>query len=69
MGDWSPLRALLFYPVFVAVRLGQNSFVSLLLLATCFALLGRATIAGGNCGWVCSCSNLSWLSEWRFGGD
>lgn len=40
--------ALLFYPVFVGLRLGQNSFLSLLLLATCFAMLGRGnhTLAG-----------------------
>lgn len=40
--------ALLFYPVFVGFRLGQNSFLSLLLLATCFAMLGKGnhTLAG-----------------------
>ena len=40
--------AFLFYPVFVGVRLGQNSFLSLLLLATCFAMLdkGNQPLAG-----------------------
>ncbi len=42
--------ALLFYPVFVAFRLGQNSFVSLLLLADLFRVTseGQAWL-GGSC--------------------
>jgi hypothetical protein len=64
---------LLFYPVFVAFRLGQNSFVSLLLLATCFALLqkGKHGLAGIALGLLVFKPQLAlgvavwWTIDWR----
>ena len=67
------LVALLFYPVFVGFRLGQNSFVSLLLLAACFALLqkGNHRLAGIALGLLVFKPQLAlgvafwWTIDWR----
>jgi hypothetical protein len=67
------MAALLFYPVFVGFRLGQNSFLSLLLLAACFALLqkGNQRLAGIALGLLIFKPHLAlgvafwWTIDWR----
>jgi len=70
---WMVFAALFFYPVFVGFRLGQNSFVSLLLLATCFAMLrnGNHRLAGVALGLLIFKPQFAlglafwWTIDWR----